>query len=346
MIDSISKQPLTNIQILSENGSYIGSSDMSGEFQIDWDTLKNKNIRSIMFSGTDYFSSEISISKLPEIISLLKIKTQEVETVSIRYKYQKKYFTVQGYFRSWQLLNNKLTKYGEGIIEYHIPIDSSKLDKTDIKKFITQYRTFSLDSIYKNPTKVTVKYFNNVYLYNYIPKIDLYNRNKNYFDIKIINDNLSNLSKLDEGGKTTGSISFDVQKFPMKTIYMRDSSFDLNGNPIKVIDERYSHKYYVVEEWTGQNTFRHLTYTFYDYKNKVKAANKNEFNDLESVFEIFIDDNVIFDDKAPEKYKKKPSETESFYTTEFWKSHLEKNPLPSEIQNQISKLKPNANKYK
>jgi hypothetical protein len=337
-IDKLDRKPINGIQIFSENGSLIGNSNSKGEFELDKSILKESGFKNLMVYDDNYLSVEYNIDEIPQIISLEKIKSYELEPVIIIKKLSEKYYTIKGYFRSWQLVNNKLVKYGDGLIEYHIPYKNSNNDfDTGIKKYITEYRTFKTDSIKQKSRIISISRFDS-YLVCQIPKRDILARGWKLYKTELTKDSLYSIF---EGKQNVGYVKYDRNNNAAE-INVSESFED--SDAIKFLFWKFSASYTNTEKWTGEDETRHLNYSFISEKNIVKSKEKN--NAVETINEIFIDDKLIYNDKTPEKSKTYIDKDRSFYTSKYWEEQIKKHPLPSAINEQLINVNENKNNYK
>lgn len=337
-IDKLDRKPINGIQIFSENGSLIGNSNIQGEFELDKSILKESGVKNLMFYDDNYLSVEYNIDEIPQFISMEKMKSYELEPVVIIKKLSEKYYTIRGYFRSWQLVNNKLVKYGDGLIEYHVPYKNSNNDfDTGIKKYITEYRTFKIDSIKQKSRIISISSFDS-YLDCQIPKRDILARGWKRYKTELTKDSLHSIF---EGKKNVGYVKYDKNNNAGE-INVNESFED--SDAIKFLFWKFSGNYVTYEKWTGEEETRHLVYSFSSEKKIVKYKEKN--NAVETINEIFIDNNLIYNDKIPEKSKTYIDKDRSFYISKYWEEQIKKHPLPSAINGQLLNVNENKNNYK
>ena len=93
----LDKKPINGIQIFSDNGSLIGNSNIQGEFKFDKSILKEAGVKNLMIYDDNYLSVEYNIDEIPQIISLEKLKSYELEPVIIINSYDvfKKKFNIR-----------------------------------------------------------------------------------------------------------------------------------------------------------------------------------------------------------------------------------------------------------
>ena len=337
-IDKLDRKPINGIQIFNGNGGLIGNSNSKGEFELDKSILKESGVKNLMVYDDNYLSVEYNIDEIPQIISLEKMKNYELEPVVIIKKLSEKYYTIRGYFRSWQLVNNKLVKYGDGSIEYHIPYKNSNNDfDTGIKKYITEYRTFKIDSIKQKSRIISISSFDS-YLDCKIPKRDILARGWKQYKTELTKDNLHSII---EGKKIVGYVKYDKNNNAHE-INVSESFEDIDA--VKFLFWKFSASYTNTEKWTGEDEIRHLNYSFISEKKIFTSNEKN--NAVETINEIFIDDKLIYNDKIPAKSKTYIDKDRSYYTSQYWKEQINKHPLPSAINEQLINVNENKNNYK
>lgn len=339
ILDKLDKKPLNGIQIFSENGSFIGNSNSNGEFEFDKNLFQQSGLKNIMIYNSDYLPIEYKIDKIPTIVYLEKTEVYQLKPIILIQKLSKKYFTIKGYVRSWELVNNKLVKYGDALIEYQIPYENTNNDfNTGIKNFITAYRTFKIDSIKQKSRIISISSFDS-YLNYRIPKRDLLARGWKHYKSEQVTDSLYTI--FDEG-KKVGFAVFDKNNNP--SLINLEENFE-KDEAIKVLLWKFSGKFKNIEKWTGDGDAKHLSYSFSSEKAIVETKTNGRYNTVETINEIFIDNKIIFDDKKPEKYFTNIDKDRSFYNTEYWAEIIKKHPLPSEIKAQLINVNENKNTY-
>ena len=339
ILDKLDNKPLNGIQFFSENGSFIGNSNTKGEFEFDLKLFLQSGFKNMMIYNSDYLPIEYKIDKIPSIIYLEKTKVYQLKRILLVQKLSKKYFTLNGFVRSWQLVNNKLVKYGDAILEYHLPYDSVKNNvNTGIKYYYKGYRTFKVDSI-KSKSKIISFSAFDTYLNAYITKNDKLSVYKKLYKTLQLKDNSGVI--YDEDSKV-GYVLYNKNHNPIEISITRN--FEKN-DAIKVLLWKISGKDKDIEKWTEEGELRHPSYVFTSRKRFVKTKVEGEFNNVETITEIFIDDEIIYNDKKPKKYKRHIDKESSFYGSPYWEELLLKNPLPSEIKSQLINVNENRNKY-
>lgn len=339
IIDKLDKKPLNGIQVFSDNGSLIGNSNLNGEFEFDRTHLQQSKIKSIMVYDFNYLPIEYQIDEIPSIIYLEKIKLYELEPVIIIKKLSKKYYTLKGYIRSWKLVNNKLIKYGDALIEYHVPYENSNNDfATGVKNYVTEYRTFKIDSVKQKSRIISISGFDDFLNYR-IPIRDILARECKRYKLEQTKDSLYTVI---EEGKNVGYTINDKYNNPAEI----NVSEIFEGKEVeKLLFWKFSGSYNNIEKWVGEGDIRHLSYSFCSEKKMVESNTKGKYNAVETINEIFINDKIIYNDKKPQNYKTTIDKDRSFYNTEYWKEQIKKHPLPSTINQQLINVNENKNSY-
>jgi hypothetical protein len=338
ILDNLEHKPVSEVQIFSENGSLLGSSNSAGEFEFQLHSIQEQGIKTIMIYDGNYLSQEFRIAKIPKIIYLEKIKSYELEPVVIRKKGFEEYYIVKGYIRSWKLLNNKLIKYGDAIIEYHIPYKNSEnVIITGIKYHIREYRTFKTDSIKQKSRIISIHGYDSFLDYK-IPKRDILADGR-YYSTELVKDSLYNV--LNNGKKVGTAI---ISNNNVAQTYIKES-FE-GDEAIKVLLWKLSVAYTDFEKWKGEDETRHLSYSFTNEKKLIETKIKGKFNAEETINEIFIDDEIIYDAIKPQKSKTSIDTDRSYYSTEYFKEQIKKHPLPKAIKEQLTNINENKNTYK
>ncbi|WP_143031831.1 hypothetical protein [Flavobacterium gillisiae] len=339
-LDESSKKPIVGLQIFSENGSCIGNTNATGKFDLDIHLLQQGGIKSVLAYNADYFSLEYNLNEVPSFIYLKKNEAIQLNDVVVKAHGLNDYYTLKGFFRSWQLVNGKLVKYGDGLVEYHMPYATIENDfDTGVKNFFTNYRTFRIDSIKQKSRIIRISSLDEYLSVSFLPKNDMLKRGKNYLKVEHIKNNLGDL--YDEG-KKVGYVIYDENNIPAEISETRSFEGD---EAIKILFWKFSGKSKQIERWTGSGNTRRPAYTFYSDKKMIKTNVKGKFNSVETVTEIFITDEIITDNKIPEKYKSFIDKDRSFYRSNYWDDQLVNHPLPSEIKSQLININENKNTY-
>jgi hypothetical protein len=282
-------------------------------------------------------------NEIPSIIMLKKIKFKEIEPVQLFSK-KKEFYKVRGYFRSWRLLNNKLMKYTDGIVETKIPYDTIKNKNNFTSKTInyyTSYRTFLAENTKEKSTYIRLS--DGIVDY-YIPKYHKLKGLDNYYKYHRINDSVSRISingHIDDNYEK-GYVVYDKLRQPIE---IQTNVEFKDDKQIKILFWKLSGSFTNNEKWVSDGNLYKPSYLFSSKKTLIKNKTTNQFESEEIICEIYIDDNIIHNDLNPPKYKTQINHNSSFYTSPYWESYMKRHPLPSLIFEQIPKLKEAQNKY-
>jgi hypothetical protein len=336
-LDEQNKEPIIGLQIFSQNGSFIAHTNSKGVFEWDINILQQGGVKNIVAYNTNYFSLEYSIKEIPSVIYLKKNETVQMDDIIITASKPSKYFTVKAYFRSWQLSDGELTKYGDGLVNYHVPyavVDDNF--NTGIKSSFSAFRTFNGDAIKQKSRIISVSSRDNYLAVSRVPKNDLLKRSPNY-NVKLPREDFGTVY---EDNKEIGFVIYDQNKNVIEINV--NEAFDESGSK-KVLFWKFSGKSTQIEKWTGDSNTRRPSYLFANSKKSVEK--KGKYTHIETVTEIFIEDTIIDGKEKPENSKKHIDRDRSFYNSNYWAELLIKYPLPSEIKSQLTIVNENKNTY-
>lgn len=337
-LDELSKEPIIGLQIFSENGSFISNTNAKGLVVFDVEILKQGGVKSIIAYNTEYVSSEYKVSEIPAIIYLKKNETIQLDDVTVTATNLSEYFTVKAYFRSWKLKDGALIKYGDGLVNYHVPYAEAKDNfNNDVKSYFCTYRTFNAESVKQKSRVISISFADDYLNVSRIPQNDGL-KNRPNFKVALVNESFGTIS---EDGNEVGYVTFDKNNNATEIITKRE--FDEETSK-KILFWKISGKSTVIEKWTGEGSTRHPTYLFSNSKKAIKV--KGEYNYIETVTEIFIDNTIIDGALKAENSKKYIDQDRSYYKANFWEDLLKKHPLPSEIKAQLTTVNENKNTFK
>jgi hypothetical protein len=337
VLDKKNKTPLIGVHILSKEGSFLLSTDNKGVVNIG--NLEKAGIKDIIIYDPNYNLLEYKINKVPKIIYLEERKAVLLETITIKSKQKrKKYFIVHGYIRSWQLVNNKLIKYGDALVEYHIPYKKQKNGVvTGIKNYITGYRTFKTDSIKQKSRIISFSRKDN-FLDYHIPRRNILIR-QNYENYKIAK-NKDSLYNIYKKNKKIGYVTYNKEKLPIRIIISENSK---ENEEMKSRFWELSASSKNIEKWVGKDLERHLSYS--SSSEKILIETKLGDKVVETINEIFINNKISYNLKKPKKSKRFLDIDRSFYIDEYWEKQILKHQLPSNIKKQLTSINENKNTY-
>jgi hypothetical protein len=187
--DAVSQESVSFVEIYSDTGNLIGSTDVDGLLSKD---LENKillaNAKTLTFVNSFYESSVVSIDdfnnntvfKMNPIVNALK------EVVVCNKKDKNQYLVLKTYVRSLQINNDRVHYFMDGIVEYYISLKTRKVKL----KFLSN-RSFENKSIRQLKEKGFKVYFQIVgapmlsELLDYNKLNDSYGLQKTAVDLKI-----------------------------------------------------------------------------------------------------------------------------------------------------------------
>ena len=139
IVDSLSKNPISGVNIYTDAGMLIGSSDLNGLVYLD--SLSDYHSKTISLNHISYLNLEISNAAFIKS-SMIQMHARSValDEVPALDRKQYDYVVLKGYFRNYETFNNRSRYLYDGIISYYIPINKNK-GKTKME--MHQYRLFS-----------------------------------------------------------------------------------------------------------------------------------------------------------------------------------------------------------
>ena len=136
LIDSITNEPIVGANMYSKNGLSLGLSDIYGVIKTN--TILN-NSDKILIQHISYDNKEISAQILNKSNKILLNPRQiSLDSIVVQNPKNYDYVVLKGYFRTYDLFNNKPRYFYDGIIEYYIPIRS----KGKVYHKLLAYRLF------------------------------------------------------------------------------------------------------------------------------------------------------------------------------------------------------------
>jgi len=123
IVDSKSKLPIPFVQITIENGQFAAISDLNGKISLD--TLKHLNLNAnckLTLQHISYNNEVVTFESLKKMSAVLMneriVNLDEVIVKPIKFDF----IVLKGYFRSYELDDNEIKYYTDGIVEYYVPV--------------------------------------------------------------------------------------------------------------------------------------------------------------------------------------------------------------------------------
>jgi len=341
VVDSLTKKPISNIH-LYQNNELFGFTNFNGEFEMSLNENITPNI--LILSHIGYHEKELLFRNLLKKFDtvLLRPRIHKLDEVLISYKgktSKSKNNSFKAYFRGWQVENNNLKYFVDGICIYTLS------NGINIKRNIIEYRFFRNDSLLKNRNKRAIEIEIGFVLPKLTSRLELersltmfsssftLNRNK-----KIVISDFPIILYGNQRGK------YSLDSLGRISIYeynqQRDSSYTARklGYRQKILNE-----YYLIE----YKLFDGVLFNSFEKKvsfRKIKHKKDELFKNVETNFEIFIlDYNNL---PKPTKKIKSFSKKYSYYKSHNWNDYLAKYPIPKVINKKLKNIKLATNKYK
>ena len=130
IIDSLTLEKISFVEIYSDNGNLIGLTNDHGEIstQLNSEILESKT-KSLTFIHSTFNNKNVPIKLFINnpVIYLSPIFLQLKEVIIVPKPKKYKYLKLKGYFRSIQINDDKPQYFIDGIVDYYISIKSSKI---------------------------------------------------------------------------------------------------------------------------------------------------------------------------------------------------------------------------
>src|SRR5690606_1339814 len=207
IIDSETKTKIAFVEMYSENGDILGTTNYNGEIsKLQIDKINTSGIKQIYFHHHNYVTKNISKNEFSNsdkinLVSLEIEKPNILDEVVVFSKNNKKYIKFTAYFRNIQFNNFQPQYFMDGIVEYYITNKNGKA-----KICVLQNRSLKNTTIKQIDEKGFVRlHFNMTGVPNFEDFIDFEKLKKEY-QIDKLGTNYS----LNENGLDIGKI--DVEK--------------------------------------------------------------------------------------------------------------------------------------
>src|SRR5690606_12217640 len=148
ILDSVSKEPISFVEMYSENGDILGTTDYNGEISnVQLNNIISKGSKLLYFHHNNYQDKTISTEEFlnSDNISMTPLEIEKLnalDEVVVFSKSNKKYIKFTAYFRNIQFNNFQPQYFMDGVVEFYI---SNKNGKAKI--FVLQNRSLKDTSI-------------------------------------------------------------------------------------------------------------------------------------------------------------------------------------------------------
>ena len=327
IVDAENKEPINNVRLLSENGNILNTSDSKGIIFLKLKSPQEKNATMVETSHFLYTRYKENLEQIPDTIKLIPKANLLEEVIVTKKKNGTRYYKLIAYFRTWRMVNNKLQNYVEGTKEVHVPYDHSNSNK----EYFTQYVSYK-DSLY-HKNYIDISFGGDGFLYTKIYPNDYFTRHKKLYNLVQSSENYYDLM---EGGAKVGYVKYD-DTHQISEVNKKDIAED-----VKLLGHTINYRDYSYERWNNSGN-RHLSMSRNTIKKEIKGANSTHA--IETVTEIYIEDEEFERLEKPTKYKNAVNPDRSFYEKAFYKNYRVKYPLQKEIEIQLNTIQQNENTY-
>ncbi|MDR1876574.1 MAG: hypothetical protein LBQ84_03025, partial [Flavobacteriaceae bacterium] len=164
-INELTHNPISNVTLFSNKGVILGVSDINGNIDISdiSNEFKIADSDTVEIAHSDFIPKKIVWNNLKINPTNYLTPGKELDEVVVTGKKQE-YLVLEGYFVSYQLIDNTPQAFTDGIIEYYISLSKNKVVKSNIKENRVFNKIDSLDNK-KKIISFTVD-FGDLYPYN------------------------------------------------------------------------------------------------------------------------------------------------------------------------------------
>ena len=317
IIDSETKTKIAFVEMYSENGDILGTTNYNGEIsKLQIDKINTSGIKQIYFHHHNYViknisKNEFSNSDKINLVSLEIEKLNILDEVMLFSKSKKKYIKFTAYFRNVQFNNFQPQYYMDGIVEFYI---SNKNGKAKI--FVLRNRSLKDTSIKQLDERGLVQLdFNIAGVPNFEDFIDFEKLKKEY---QI--DKLDTSYSFIEDGIEIGKIEeekdnlvlnlqiYSIEKPKIMKLFGTESI--LKGYTVNTINNKTE----------NPNILQDLLY-FKEYREyDIKQRKEKNYTYINCINEVFIIDRELTDDEPPSKDSFYSFIDKSNYEKPFWEN--------------------------
>lgn len=317
IIDSETKTKIAFVEMYSENGDILGTTNYDGEISnVQLNNIRNNGGKQLYFHHNNYQRKNISIKEISnsDIISLVQLKPEKLnvlDEVLLFSKSNKKYIKYTAYFRNIQFNDSQPQYYMDGIVEYYV---SNKNGKAKI--CVLRNRSLKDTSMKQIDEKGLVQLdFNIAGVPNFEDFIDFEKLKKEY---QI--DKWDTSYSFMEDGREIGKI--DIEK---DNIVLNLQIYSIEKPKImKLFGTESILKGYTVNtiynKTENPNILQDLLY-FKEYRQyDIKQKKDKNYTHINCINEVFITDRQYTDDEPPLKESFYSFIDKSNYEKPFWEN--------------------------
>jgi hypothetical protein len=318
LIDSITNNPISFVEMYSEKGIILGTTDYDSEISIvQLNKIINKGIKQLYFHHNNYKDKKITIEQFlnSDNISLIPLEIEKpniLDEVMLFSKSNKKYIKFTAYFRNIQFNNSQPQYYMDGIVDYYI---SNKNGKAKI--CVLQNRSLKDNTIKQIDEKGLVRLtFNIAGVPNFEDLIDLEKIKKEHQVHKIGNNFSINKEGLEIGKieTTTDNMFLNLE------IHSPENPKVMKLFGTESILKKYSVSAIYKDTYNNLNHLKDLLY-FKEYREyDIKQKKEENYTYITTINEVFIIDKEFTDEEPSSKDSFYSFIDKSNYGEPFWES--------------------------
>lgn len=317
VIDLVSKEPIRFVEMYSENGDLLGTTDYNGkipEFKLN--KTKKLEIAQVYFHHNNYKVINISINTFlnSDNISMTPLETEKLnalDEVVVFSKNNKKHIKFTAYFRNIQFNNFQPQYYMDGIVEYYIANKNGKA-----KICVLQNRSLKNTTIKQLDEKGLVRFnFNMTGVPNLEDFIDFEKLKKEY---QI--DKLDTSYSFIEDGIEIGKIEEEKDNLVLNLqIYSIEKPKIMKLFGIESVLKGYTVNT-IYNKTEDPNILQDLLY-FKEYREyDIKQKKDKNYTYINCINEVFIIDREYTDNEPPSKDSFYSFIDKSNYEKPFWEN--------------------------
>ena len=334
ILDSSTSEPIAYVHIVSENGTLLGLSNIKGYFnplEIK-EKFKLKATDSIELSHISYSNIRITLgslldNKLVEMHpSVLFLEDTKIFPLSKN----RKILVLKGYFRSYQLNDNRLKAFMDGIVEYYIYPSVTR----GLRVKVIECRNYINLSVGYVGNRTGPPYIEKKTILDDVKRQNLLSTiNLNEHKVLLNIDSIGNLS-FNSQSKT---LSINIDYITPEKAYTKT----LLGYTAKFLNYSVTEVYTVDEEnWNKKSNLLKR----YEYRKQLVSNNqsKDKFIEVESTHEFYVLESYYLSKKEMKKIKTfsffGPRKTK--YVNHYWENLEQQgiNPIPNFIKDLFDKI--------
>ncbi|MDR3273166.1 MAG: hypothetical protein LBT29_06780 [Flavobacteriaceae bacterium] len=322
-VNQTTRQSVSNVTLLSNDGKIIGGSDIYGNFDIAAvnNEVKITDSDTVEAVHSDFVPQKFIWNDLKTASVGYLTPLKEIKEVVVTGK-QKEFLVLKGYFYSYSSVDDSPWAFSDGIVEYYISKDKNKVVDFNIVENRTFENTGLTDSI-KRKGIITINIvpdisplsFRGEWLLMSANRKSIYTQSNNYL-----------LSKND----TIGKIDHNGNNINLSIEYCtpdRPNEFSFFGIHAKTVNHISS------ESFSSKLTISNIK-TISEYEKSYITRKKGGTKKYIEIANFYVLDKKFLSKEEMKKIKFNNSNSVSNYSSHFWENS-ELPPLPSFITDKL-----------